>query len=318
MDPRVIALHDEAMRLRPDDASHDGSLCPICVDWSLDESGVPSCFDRLSEAEKQAPYGDVEYADDGLLAGGVKRYPLDTEAHVDAALEFLSREDAQRRYSSDELAQVRQRTQAAKERLSAKSQEAASDDEHIQEGGSSPVSDSITQETHEALVAKAVDDAVADRQAEISALQEQIDSLTEERDTAQARIVELETANSDIHAELDQAQVQVQSLTEERDQLKDDIAKRDEEASITELASKRAEQVRNLGLFPEDYVSEKARSWARLPDEDWAARLDEWKAVKGDATPSPDPSHDQASAMSGKSGEISSTPTARRRVLGLG
>jgi hypothetical protein len=318
MDPRVLALHDEALLLRPDDASHDGSLCPICVDWSLDESGVPSCFDRLDEARKQAPFGDVEYADPGYLEDGVKRYPLDTEAHIQAAAQFLAGEDQADRYSSDELKQMRQRTQSAARQIGAESQEAASNKE-FEEGGSTPVSDTIAQETHEALLTKAVEDATKEAKAEIAQLCSQVEELTTEKDTAQARVTELETANEQANAELDQAQVQLRAVQEEADQLKDDIAQRDEEAQIIELADARAEQVRNLGLFPEDYIKDKARNWAAIPEDDWADRVEEWKQAKGDGTPSSEQlPGDQASAMSGSSeGQPTIKVSTRRAVLGL-
>lgn len=319
MDPRVIALHDEALQLRPDEASHDESLCPICVDWSLDESGVPACFDRLDEAQRQLPFGDVEYADPGFLEDGVRRYPLDSEAHIQAVAALLEREDMGARYSSDELKQMRQRTQSAEKQIGAKSHEAASDQE-VEEGGTTPVSDTITQETHEALLAKAVEDAIRDAKAEVATLTEKVADLTGRVEVAEARVGELEEANEQANGELDQAQVQLKAATEERDQLKADIAKRDEQAQIDELARARAEQVRNLNLFPEDYIGEKAQVWAGVAEEDWADRIEEWKKAKGDgATTAPTslPS-DQASAMSGTGDEVPSTETSTRRaVLGL-
>ena len=319
MDPRVIALHDEALQLRPDDASHDGSLCPICVDWSLDESGVPACFDRLDEAQRHIPFGDVEYADPGYLNDGVRRYPLDSETHIHAVASLLEQEDVSARYSSDELKQMRQRTQSAMKQIGAKSHEAASDQEG-EEGGTTPVSDTITQETHEALLAKAVDDATRDARAEIATLTDKVAELTGQVEVAEARVVELEEANEQVNGELDQAQVQLKAATEERDQLKSDIARRDEQAQIDELARARAEQVRNLDLFPEEYVTEKAQSWAGVPEEDWADRIEEWKKAKGDGTAAPSslPS-DQASAMSGSSDETPATKktSSRRAVLGL-
>ena len=323
MDPRVIALHDEALQLRPNDASHDGSLCPICVDWSLDESGVPACFDRLEESEQQAPFGDVEYADPGFLEDQVKRFPLDTEVHVQMAQEFLGREDVAGRYSSDELKQMRQRTQSALERIGAKSHEAASDhqQQEVQEGGSTPVSDTIAQETHEALLKKAVEDATSEANAEIARLTDQVEDLTGQVETAQARVSELETANEQVNAELDQAQVQLRAAQEEAEQLKNDIAQRDEEAQITELADARAEQVRNLGLFPEDYIKEKARAWADIPEDDWADRVEEWKQARGDKSGSEDTTlpQEQASAMAGAgNGQPPGKNASRRRaVLGL-
>lgn len=315
MDPRAIALHDEALRLQPEHASHDRSLCAICVDWSLDESGVPSCFDRLSGDQRQTPFGDVEYADPGFLSDGVNRYPLDTEAHVRTVAELIDRDDVANRYPPDDLKQMRQRIDAALERCGAS--EMASDYQQATEGGSTPVNDTIAQETHDALLQKAVEDATSEAKAEIARLQEQVSSLTQERDTAQGRVTELEQANEQVNSELDQAQVQLRTVQEERDELKAEIAKRDEEGQFAELATQRAEQVRNLGLFPEDYIQEKARAWAEISEDDWAGRVEEWKQAKGGTTPSPELPDEQASAMTGTTETNGKPVSARRAVLGL-
>lgn len=180
------------------------------------------------------------------------------------------------------------------------------------------MSDTITQETHEALLAKAVEDAIRDAKAELATLTDKVAELTGQVEVAQARVVELEEANEQVNGELDQAQVQLKAATEERDQLKEDIARRDEQAQIDELARARAEQVRNLDLFPEDYISEKAQQWAGVAEEDWADRIEEWKKAKGDGsttTPTSLP-NDQASAMSG-AGEPPAQTSTRRAVLGL-
>ena len=322
MDPRVIALHDEALRLQPDDASHDGSLCPICVDWSLDVTGLPTGYERLDDAQKSAPYGDVEYADPGLLEDGVKRFPLDTDVHIEAVAKFLDREEVSDLYSPDDLKQVRQRAQSAAQRIGAKSQEAASEQSsQDEEGGSTPVADNektIAQETHEALLRKAVDDATEEARAEIAQLKEKVSDLSTTVETAEARVTELEQAHESTSAELDQAQVQLKTVTEENEQLKEDIASRDAEAEIAKVADERAEQVRNLGLFQEDYIKDKARVWAQVSEDDWSSRIEEWQQAKGDVVTTAAP-QEQASAMSGaspapKGGEKKSN---RRAVLGL-
>jgi hypothetical protein len=323
MDPRVIELHDDALRLKPGSSRHDESLCPICVDWSLDVTGVPTGFERLDEAQKPSPFGDVEYADPGILPDGVKRYPLDTEAHIEAAVELLEREEAADLYPEDELENVRQRAQAAAQRVGAKSQEAASEQPKDQEGGSTPV-DTITQETHEALLQKAVDDATKDDRARIAELEEQVSELTNMAETAQARVTELEQANEQVSAELDEAQVKLNAATDENAQLKQDIADRETEAEISERAEERAEQVRNLGLFQEEYVKEKARDWAEISEDDWSARVEEWQKAKGTTTgtpttPSETPPQDTSSAMEGSNGEPSGgrPKSLTRAVLGL-
>lgn len=182
--------------------------------------------------------------------------------------------------------------------------------------------DTIAQETHEALLRKAVEDATAAAQAEIAELTEKVTNITSEFEAASARVSELEEASEQASAELDQAQVQLRAATEERDQLQADIAQRDKDAEVAEIASKRAEQVRNLGLFPEDYIADKAQVWAAVSEEDWASRVDEWKQAKGVTTGDGGASEtlpvEQASAMTGSAPSTSTTkPSPRRQVLGL-
>ena len=47
----------------------------------------------LALRANKEPYGSVEYADPGYQSDGVKRYPLDTEKHVRAALSYFGQPD---------------------------------------------------------------------------------------------------------------------------------------------------------------------------------------------------------------------------------
>jgi len=51
-----------------------------------------------------APYGDVDYADEGLQADHQKRYPIDSAAHAKAAWTFINMEDNAAQYSAKDLA----------------------------------------------------------------------------------------------------------------------------------------------------------------------------------------------------------------------
>lgn len=67
------------------------------------------------DAEKadKEPYGDVEYADPGYQKDGKKRYPIDTEAHVRAALSYIGQSRNASEYSSDQLSKIKARIMAA-------------------------------------------------------------------------------------------------------------------------------------------------------------------------------------------------------------
>lgn len=65
-------------------------------------------------AEKsKTPYGDVQYADPGYQSDGVKRYPLDTKAHVKAAWSYVNQADNAKAYSANQLKRIKGRIKAA-------------------------------------------------------------------------------------------------------------------------------------------------------------------------------------------------------------
>lgn len=187
------------------------------------------------------------------------------------------------------------------------------------EGGTTTPMDTISKETHEALLAKAVADATADKASEIQTLTAALERATTDKASAETKVAELTADNARLNGDLDKAQVEKKTVEDELASLRTDIAAKEEAAHKADLASKRAEEVKALGLFSDDYVTEKASRWADVTDVDWAERLDEWKATaaaKAAATGST--TTDTASAMSGSNESTTSTkPSARRAVLGL-
>ncbi|HYS28799.1 MAG TPA: HK97 family phage prohead protease [Candidatus Limnocylindria bacterium] len=63
------------------------------------------------------PYGDVSYADPGYQKDKVKRYPLDTKAHVTAAWSYINMPKNASQYSSANLASVKSKIRAAAKRF---------------------------------------------------------------------------------------------------------------------------------------------------------------------------------------------------------
>lgn len=196
------------------------------------------------------------------------------------------------------------------------------------EGGTDQMSDTtqISQETHQALLTKAVSDAT-------SATDKALQTVTTERDSLKAdlaRVTEerdgLKTDNARLNGDLDKAQVDLKAASDKAEQLEADIAKEREDRAKSELASQRVEQVKNLKLFPEDVdLNEKAQSWATLDEAAWDERLDEWKTLAPAKAGSE--TADTASAMSGTTGELTTggdadqaseqKTSARRAVLSL-
>lgn len=192
------------------------------------------------------------------------------------------------------------------------------------EGGINPTmsdNEMISRETHEALLAKALQDATAALEGQLAAKSIEVEELAKKVDDLTTAKAAADEDNERLNKELDSAQVSLKAATDEIETMKDEAAKREEAARLAELASKRAEQVENLGLFPKEYITEKASAWASMDDSDWAERLEEWRSIK--PVPAEGESTDQASAMTGDggltsepAGEATTTP-ARRAVLGL-
>jgi len=183
----------------------------------------------------------------------------------------------------------------------------------------------ISKETHDALMAKAVSDAVAATEKALQTITEERDQLKTQFATATEETAGLKADNERLNTELDKAQVSLKAAKDEVAELKADIAKKDEDAAKSELASKRAEQVKNLALFDDSYVQEKASSWAEIDEAAWTERLEEWRQLKpattgGDGTKTTD----TASVMTGTTDTLTKTPpsddskpAARRAALGL-
>lgn len=345
----ALSMHDALLLNAPEGAQHDADHCFFCADWSMSEEGVPAGFGRLDLADAKTPYGSVEYADPGYQADKVKRYPIDTEAHAQAAWSYIHQAGNAEKYSADQLTKIRTKVQAALKKFgvdaenkevektkkmadaksgsnkptktstdSSSASHADRQPEVASEGGTSHQMETITQETHEALLDKALRDATASWEAEKADLINKVATLTEAVTAREEEVASLKTENERVNGELDTAQISLKAAQDETSQLREDIASAEEAKVKAELASKRAEQVRNLQLFPEDSITEKSARWAEMDEASWTERVTEWQAVKGQ-TPSPAPhTSDTASAMTGSS-EIQTGQqiSARRLALGL-
>ena len=350
MSESLLDIHDGLLLSQPDGARHDASLCPFCTDWAVSESGTPSGFDRLDLADKSEPYGPVEYADPGFQEDKVKRYPIDTESHALAAWKYIHQASNAKMYSDDQLAEIRTRITAALEKhkddqeqeevektkqlaeaknagkpapgAPAKKSSSSTNKktDAASEGGTTKHMDdtqeTISKETHEALLDKAVRDATALLTAERDNLKAQVDTLTTEKASLAEDFAAVKTENERLNGDLDTAQVSHKAATDKAAALEADMAAKDAEAEKAQIASDRAAQVRNLGLFPEEYINDKASKWADVDEAAWTDRLDEWKALKGTSTSTT--TTDTASAMSGtREGGTGHEPSARRAILGL-
>jgi regulator of replication initiation timing len=183
----------------------------------------------------------------------------------------------------------------------------------------------ISEETHQALMEKALKDATS---ATDSALQSKVSENTElasKVETLTEENASLVTDNARLNKELDEAQVSLKAATDEVASLKTEKEEIEAAAALAETASKRGEQIRNLKLFPEEFVTERASRWAAIPDEDWAERVAEWQATAKPAAGAAAATTDSASALEGTSGDLTTetaaaddkATSARRAALGL-
>jgi chromosome segregation ATPase len=187
----------------------------------------------------------------------------------------------------------------------------------------------MSKETHEALVAAAVKQAVEVTEKALETSQARVQELEAKVTSLESDNAGLKADNERINGELDAAQVNLRTSTEKVTELEGKVEKAEQDARREKLATERAEQVKNLGLYDETYVTEQAQRWADLTDEAWSARLDEWKALKAPGTETQETAAaTRKTAMSGTTEEItkesgqdsagaSTTPSPRRQVLGL-
>jgi len=93
----------------------DGALCVTCATAGASEAKDP-----------KKPYGDVTYADPGLQKDGKARYPLDTIAHVRAALAYIAKAKNAGKYTSQQLASIKSKINAAAKKFGIKTAAASS------------------------------------------------------------------------------------------------------------------------------------------------------------------------------------------------
>jgi regulator of replication initiation timing len=178
----------------------------------------------------------------------------------------------------------------------------------------------ISKETHEALLDKALKDGTAALTTERDDLAKQVTDLTAQLSAKTEELASATTENERINGELDTAQVALKAAQDEAEALKADAAAKAEEAAKAEIASARTAQVRNLSLFTEEFITERASRWAEMDEAAWTERLDEWKVAKGQTpgTSTTNSTTETASAITGtRDTQSGQQPSARRAALGL-
>lgn len=85
------------------------------VGQEIDEAGGLAAAAEGGDLEKagKKPYGEVTYADPGYQEDKVKRYPVDTEAHIRAAWSYIGKARNRAAYSKDQLDKIESKIVAA-------------------------------------------------------------------------------------------------------------------------------------------------------------------------------------------------------------
>ena len=125
------APHVKGSSSRDDSYARDGFSRPAptdpgaagghSVDVSVQDTERDPVDSRLNDTAKGGdmpgegshPYGDVEYADPGYQDDKKKRYPVDTEAHIRAAWNYIHKPKNRKPYTADQLDKIEARIIAA-------------------------------------------------------------------------------------------------------------------------------------------------------------------------------------------------------------
>jgi len=78
-----------------------------------DANNIPKDLGTMFLNKNLEPYGAVEYADPGYQADKVKRYPIDTEAHVRAAWAYINMPKNSAKYTPEQVSHIKTRIKSA-------------------------------------------------------------------------------------------------------------------------------------------------------------------------------------------------------------
>lgn len=140
----------------------------------------------------------------------------------------------------------------------------------------------FTQEEVDAAVAEAVSKAVSPLQDRVNEL-ETASKDTEVGSAVAAAVAEKDAAIADLQTKLDDAEARAAAAETAKAEVDawwaDAIAAEEAAREIASKRETRVEELKDAKVFADEYVDEHADRFAAMADDDWAARMDEWKAV---------------------------------------
>jgi hypothetical protein len=157
--------------------------------------------------------------------------------------------------------------------------------------GGEPMGDALfTEEEVKAAVDRAVAEATSSLTQKITELQQSQQSKALEDAVVEAK-AEVQVEIDDLTAKLDAAVLEAQQAKEAKEALQTAWDSEKEVAEEARLFASRREdrvaKVREVECFPDDYVEQNADRFAAMSDEDFDARLEEWKALLDKDEPIP-------------------------------
>lgn len=117
----------------------------------------------------------------------------------------------------------------------------------------------LNQEQHEALLARAVEAAIATTEVEV-------------RSEVEAEVLRLTTELDEVKANLATAETEVQEL-------KEATAERERLAAEAELAEARAEQVSEIAAFTDEQLEVRKESWGKMTEDQFAETLASYQEI---------------------------------------
>jgi hypothetical protein len=136
----------------------------------------------------------------------------------------------------------------------------------------------FTEEEVRAKVAEATK-SLEDRIVELEAANKDasvLEKIKEATDPLHVRVAELEAELDKATLRAEQAEAEIATAKEFWENLET------EEAAEAERAARKAERVekvKEVVQFSDEYIGQRADGWAELSDEDFAAALEDWKAI---------------------------------------
>lgn len=139
-----------------------------------------------------------------------------------------------------------------------------------------------TEDELAAAIAKAIGEATAPLQTKLAELENS--QQKSEMDAAiEAAKAEAQKAIDDLQAKLDAATIEATAAKTAKEELDsfwaDAIAKAENEKAMEARRDERLSAVKEFGGFDEKYIEDNADRFVAMSDDDFTARLEEWKAL---------------------------------------